>query len=122
MDCGCNRRGFGNLLPCQGRQQPAERPSAGVVDDIVGSVNGIVADVSKTWTEFVSSQNESLRRDIVTDDDTTAGKVAALGKVTDTAWYHVDMDKIRGTLMSAAGKGESRHASQLSAETRQNPD
>ncbi len=82
----------------KGRQQLRREAFAGVVDDIVGSVNGIVADVSKTWTEFVSSQNESLRRDIVTDDDTTAGKVA------DTAWYHVDMDKIRGTLMSAAGK------------------
>ena len=88
----------------KGRQQLRREAFAGVVDDIVGSVNGIVADVSRTWTEFVSSQNESLRRDIVTGDDTTAGKVAALGKVTDTAWYHVDMDKIRSTLISAAGK------------------
>ena len=88
----------------KGRQQLRREAFAGVVDDIVGSVNGIVADVSRTWTEFVSSQNESLRRDIVTGDDTTAGKVAALGTVTDTAWYHVDMDKIRSTLISAAGK------------------
>lgn len=77
---------------------------SGVVDDIVGSVDRIIADVSRTWTGFVRAQNQALRSDIVTNDGDTAAKVAELGKVTETAWYHVDMEKVRGTLDEAAAK------------------
>lgn len=88
----------------KGRRQLRREAFSGVVDDIVGSVDRIVADVSRTWTGFVRAQNQALRSDIVTNDGDTAAKVAELGKVTETAWYHVDMEKVRGTLDEAAAK------------------
>lgn len=87
---GCAGLTAGIYLLIKGKQQLVQEAYNGVGTSLVAGVDKVVAHVSEQWTEFVNGQNNDLRRDILTSDLDTDGKVKALGYITDASYLHVD--------------------------------
>lgn len=90
----------------KGKQQLEAEAYDKVGDSIITGVDGVVAKVSKSWTDFVLAQNAALRKDVVTSASDTDTKVKALGMILDNAWYRVDIDGIKKDI-STVDAGEN---------------
>lgn len=66
------------------------------------AVESCVAHISKTWTGFVTSQNDTLRRDIVASAMSDADKAKALGGISGGSWLHVDLNDMDAEIEKAA--------------------
>lgn len=91
---GCASLLSGCYCIVKGKQQLRREAHEDAGDTVLKAVDRTVAHVSKTWTDFVSGQNASLRRDIVTSDMDTDDKVRSLGLITDSSYLHVDMKAV----------------------------
>lgn len=95
---GCAGLTAGFYCIFKGKQQLRQEAYDNVGNELLGSLDKVIAYVSKSWGNFVTGQNLALRKDIVDSSLDTENKAKMLAFVADTGFVHVDLAPIDKSL------------------------
>lgn len=95
---GCAAIMSGVYVYLKGKQAMRRDAFTGLGQSVYDQISAVAANVSSEWRSFMTTQNDSLKKAIVTSDADAATKVSLIDKVDSTPAVSIDLSGVRKDL------------------------
>lgn len=110
---GCAAMLSGGYLWMKGKQANRADAFSALGNNIYGQVQDVYKKVASDWTSFITTQNDNLKKQIVTSDQPTDAKVAQIDRIDAQPAITVDMSALQQEAQSLAAEDLTRYQSYI---------